>query len=239
MTGPHLLILAVLILSLNTGLWLVWRRMGHARISNSPTAIQDPVVDVAEREGVVCHAIGTHTTNTIDPVLAVRQACLAMEDVARRHQVDLLRPYHVAVPPLRVERGPLVSLLKSVLQNSLEATAKGGAVICAIKLTPDFIHFVVSDSSGCAEDGAVLLADKNWRREGLMPAMLVAEALGGRLLHTDHPGEGAVIELAFARSDLENPSQERAEDGLRVVAGNDHVERPRAKRETFADRKAQ
>lgn len=162
---------------------------------------------------------------TVDPVLMIRQACLAMETVAQRRGVDLLRPFHISVPPLTAERGPLLSLLKAMLQNALESTPKSGAVICSLKLMPLTVHFVVSDSSGYAEDGAVLLSDNGWRAETIRSYQLVAEALGGHLSYVEHPGEGVVMDLAFERQDVEGFT---AQDQIALwseMVGNDHADK--------------
>lgn len=160
---------------------------------------------------------------SVDSVLMIRQACLAMESVAQRRGVDLLRPFHISVPPLMVERGPLLSLLKAMLQNSLEATPKGGAVICSVRLMPLAIHFVVSDSSGYAEDGAVMLSDNGWRAETIRSYKLVAEALGGRLTLVEHPGEGVVMDLAFDRADIDAVTPQEHLALWSQIAGNDHA----------------
>lgn len=221
MTGPHLIIMAICLTAALTSLWFLRQGAGH-RHPMALTAMTAAVEDAAV--GQDCTVPQTRETSTVtDPVLVVRQACLAMEDVARRREIDLLRPFNVSVPPLDVPRGPLVSLLKSVLQNALEVTPRKGAVICSIKMTPNYVHFIVSDSSGCAEDGAALLAEPRWRKESLHPSALVTEALGGRLVHTDHPGEGVVIDMAFRRLDKQAPQEPKSFAAWQAEAGNDHT----------------
>lgn len=218
MTGPHLIILAICLSSALLSLRLMRQRSDDRVIQGAVTLSlpgHEPVFAAPHSPRPVVRSEDPVT----DPVQAVRQACLAMEEEARRREVDLLRPYSVSVPAVAVPRGPLVALLKSVLQNALDATPRRGAVICMIKMTAHHVHFVISDSSGCAEDGAALLADTHWRNESLSPSKMVSEAMGGRLLHTDHPGEGVVIDIAFERLDVKKPMKPKAlRLGFRVLA---------------------
>jgi len=220
MTGPHLIIMAIGLTGALTSVWLLRQNSGHRPSVARSTATSSEQMACAPVE---TFSASTHKAASLtDPVLVVRQACLAMEDVARRRQIDLLRPFNISASPLDVPSGPLVSLLKSVIQNALEATPRKGAVICSIKMTSGHVHFVVSDSSGCAEDGAALLAEPRWRRESLDPSSLVAGALGGHMTYTDHPGEGVVIDLSFARRDTRRG---HAPDHLApwsANVGNDH-----------------
>lgn len=222
MTGPHLLIVAICLTGALTSLWLLRQNPRHR--PSAVLAAMAACVEESVSAQIETFAPTVRKTATVtDPVLVVRQACLAMEEVARRREIDLLRPFNVSVPLLEVPQGPLVSLLKSVLQNALEATPRKGAVICSIKMTSTHVHFVVSDSSGCAEDGAALLAEPRWRREGLSPSSLVAEALGGHMSHTDHPGEGVVIDLAFRRHDASSLHRPDTLAPWRANVGNDHT----------------
>lgn len=239
MTGPHLIITAICLTGALTSLWLLRQASGHrSLVTSAPMAA--PVDETAPLPVSASRPLAVTTTSVTDPVLVVRQACLAMEDVARRREIDLLRPFNVSVPRLDVPRGPLIALLKSVLQNALEATPRRGAVICSIKMTPNHVHFIVSDSSGCAEDGAALLAEPRWRKESLHPSALVAEALGGRLLHTDYPGEGVVIDLAFRRHDKQASLENKSFGAWHNLAGNDHGacngDHPSARAEALSDR---
>lgn len=52
---------------------------------------------------------------------------------------------------------------------------------------------------------------------------MVAEALGGRLVHTDHPGEGVVIDLAFRRLDATAPSESGSYSGVALAVVNDDL----------------
>lgn len=222
MTGPHLIIMAICLTSGLLGLWFTRHRSddhtAFAAVSQNST-----IDEVAHNAGEVCRPVRRGDDLLTDPVQAVRQACLAMEDEARRREIDLLRPFSVSVPPIAIPRGPLVALLKSVLQNAMDATPRRGAVICMIKMTAHHVHFVVSDSSGCAEDGAALLSDTRWRTESLASVKMVTEALRGRLLHTDHPGEGVVIDLAFERMDVKNPNEPKSFITWSSAPGNDHA----------------
>ena len=220
MTGPHLIITAICLTSALLGLWLM-RQKSDDRSAMAVVSLNRPADEVPRASGVRCHPAGRGDEQITDPVQAVRQACLAMEDEARRSQIDLLRPFSVSVPPIAVQRGPLVALLKSVLQNAIDATPRRGAVICMIKMTTSHVHFVISDSSGCAEDGAALLSDSRWRAESLSPSKMVAEAMCGRLVHTDHPGDGVVVDIAFERLDAKNINEPKSFTSWSSKAGND------------------
>ncbi len=220
MTGPHLIITAICLTSALLGLWLMRQRTDD-RAAMAAVSLNRSADEAPKPTGVRCHPAGRGGEQVTDPVQAVRQACLAMEDEARRNEIDLLRPFSVSVPPIAVQRGPLVALLKSVLQNAMDATPRRGAVICMIKMTANHVHFVISDSSGCAEDGAALLSDARWRTESLSPSKMVAEAMRGRLVHTDHPGEGVVVDIAFERLDVKNTSEPKSFTSWSSKVGND------------------
>ena len=141
------------------------------------------------------HETLARAMHTVDPILVIRQACLAMETSAQRRRIDLLRPYHLSVPPLKAERGPLLALLKAMIADALKATPNGGAVICSLRLLEDSLHFIVSDSSHDREDDED--ATGQGRLRNLEALRGLARGLGAELTLTDFPLEGAVLDLSF------------------------------------------
>lgn len=167
-------------------------RTGQNPASDTPARSDRPAMADLEK---ALHETLARAMHTVDPILVIRQACLAMETSAQRRRIDLLRPYHLSVPPLQAERGPLLALLKAMIADALKATPNGGAVICSLRLLEDSLHFIVSDSSHDRED------DDDPGGQGRLPNLEVlrglARGLGAELSLTEFPLEGAVLDLSF------------------------------------------
>jgi PAS domain S-box-containing protein len=134
----------------------------------------------------------------LGPVVA--RAATACDPLARRRGVEIRAVVPDGLPPLRLDRDRFGQALINLLENAIQHSPEGGAVLVESSCLPDRIEIAVRDSgSGVAPDDLPRLFEPFFSRRtggtglGLSIVQRIVEEHGGRVSAANRPEGGACL----------------------------------------------
>ncbi len=143
----------------------------------------------------------------LGPVVA--RAANACDPLARRRGVEIQAVVPEGLPPLRLDRDRFSQALINLVENAVQHSPEGGAVVVEASSRPDRIEIAVRDSGpGVAADDLPHLFEPFFSRRvggtglGLSIVQRIVEEHGGRVSAANRPEGGACLSIRLPLPDV-------------------------------------